>query len=78
VSDLNDAPAVEVTLYTARRELLAAALGYMASETYIESRHTPSAHDDAEMELKEDNLHDAIKKYVLAFNAYAENGDKLS
>lgn len=51
--------------YLLKMRLISAALGYMASQTYLETQD-PGPHDDAEMEMKDDMLTEAARAYVEA------------
>lgn len=47
-----------------REELIAAALGLAASRIYLEAQTTPGAHDDAELELRQEIFDAAAYAYV--------------
>lgn len=59
----------------ARREVLAAALSYMATEVHLENSE-PGPHDDAQRELHSEMLDEAIGKYAQARADELEGSDR--
>lgn len=57
-----------------RTELLSAAASWISSDLHFQAA-SPGPHDDAEMELRDDELEAAARKFVAALEGRKESGN---
>lgn len=57
-----------------RTELLSAAASWISSDLHFQAAN-PGPHDDAEMELRDDELEAAARKFVAALDGRRESGE---